>query len=112
MVVAGCFYFAQPHRTKDGDRLLAQLIKEANANKRFNNTAAPDLVSPDLVSNVALFGSAALVASGLAGFHHYFTPPTSSSSSSSSNSSGCSSGSSCGSSCGSGCGGGCGGCGA
>lgn len=98
------FLVIKPHRTKNGDQLLAKLTQAMRAEKKINRNA-----EVDLTQNVALFGGAVLAGSSLVAFHHYFTPPSSSSSGCSSDGSGC--GSSCSSGCGGACGGGCGGCG-
>ncbi|MBE9033331.1 TIGR04222 domain-containing membrane protein [filamentous cyanobacterium LEGE 11480] len=111
LIVAVFFYGIDPDRTKAGDRLIAQLTKTSKTQIQLADSA-----EPNLVNNVALFGSSVLLASGLEGFHSYLAPPVTTSSSSSttsgcSTSSGSSCSSGCGSSCVSGCGGGCGGCG-
>ena len=107
--VARYFYKTRPHRTRLGDRFLANLKLE-NAALEYTAKKKPSrLMGDDLAMAIGLFGISTLAISDgpLRELRTTLQPPPSSSGGSSCSSSSCSSGSSCGG----GCGGGCGGCG-
>lgn len=103
IVMALYFWQSPPHRSRYGDRVLADLRTHVSP-----KVASP--TDPQFPLQFAIFGIIALPNSGLAELRELLTPVPSSNGGGSSDSSSGGCGSGCGSSCSSGCGGGCGGC--